>query len=276
MLLMLMKHEYSEKFKVRISRYCFLVLLNDCQAFGSVNKKEAPNICGLLNKLMPTLVKQREKRQTLIHSKLAESEMLKSESNSYEEKTREYLDTIYDQVYFGDYLSETLSESVWIRPNRETLLFFERITGQVIEKSQMDLSKYLRSLIVEYCSMPQFKREQLYFKKEIDSIELAISHGNALMVKRSSDKEEIIPITMAAEFTWEQKNYLMALENKRQGKVLSLPLGTFIPLYEDKIVGSPAEDQLNFIEKLIDDGALGTKEEFDIEEETKNVLEQKG
>jgi hypothetical protein len=270
-----MYYENSDKYRVRISRFCFLILVNDCYAFGCVNKKDESNLCGLLNRLIPVLVSQRERRQELIHEKLMETNTIKKATNPYENSANEYLDTIFDQVYFGDYLSGQLTETIWIRPNQETRILFETIAGQIIKKNQMNLSKYLRSLIVEYCSAPQFRREQLFFKKEIHSIELAIGHGKSLMVIRGKDKEDIIPITIASEFTFDQRNYLLAVEDKKNGKILSLPMEEIVPLYELDSIVAPTEEQLDFIEDLIDAGAIWKKEEFDCVEGVDDVLGQK-
>jgi hypothetical protein len=268
-----MEHEYSDKYRVRISRYCFLILLNDCQAFGCVNKKREANLCGFLNLLIPTLVKQREARQALVHDKVLETKIIKEATSPYDVSTQDYLNTIFDQIYFGDYLSGQLTETIWIRPNQRTQVLFETITGPIIKKSQTDLSKYLRSLIVEYCSVPLFRRGQLFFKEKIHAIELAIEHGGSLMIKEDKTKKDIIPITMAAEFTFDQGNYLMAVENKANGKILSLPIEKIVPLYEGDPAVIPTQSQLDFIGDLIDSGAICEKEEFDGKEDLKNVLE---
>jgi hypothetical protein len=270
-----MNPENSDKYRVRISRYCFLILVNDCQAFGCVNRKGEANLCGFLNCLIPVLVDQRESRQALIHDKLLETGLIKETKSGYENAAKNYLDTVFDWVYFGDYLSGRLTETIWIRPNRQTGLLFETIRGSIIKKSQIDLSKYLRSLIVEYCSVPQFRREQFFFKKEIHVIESAIEHGNSLMISENKTKKDVIPITMAAEYTFDQRNYLLALENRENGKILSLPIEEFVPLFEDDPIIVPTQNQLDFIEELINDGAFWEKEEFGCKEDSVHVLEQK-
>jgi hypothetical protein len=270
-----MDPDSSDKYRVRISRYCFLILVNDCQAFGCVNRKGEANLCGFLNRLIPVLVDQRESRQALIHDKLLETGLIKEAKNSYESAANNYLDTIFDRVYFADYLSGRLTEAIWIRPNQQTGLLFETIVGSIIKKSQIDLSKYLRSLIVEYCSVPQFRREQLFFKKEIHVIESAIEHGNSLMISENKAKKDVIPITMAAEYTFDQRNYLLALENREDGKILSLPIEKFTPLFESDPAVVPTQNQLDFVEELINDGAFWEKEEFEGKEDAARVLEQK-
>jgi hypothetical protein len=183
--------------------------------------------------------------------------------------------TFVNPSNFGDYLSGHLTEAIWIRPNRQTGLLFETIAGSIIKKSQIDLSKYLRSLIVEYCSVPQFRREQLFFKKEIHVIESAIEHGCSLVISENKAKKDVIPITMAAEYTFDQGNYLLAVENKDDGKILSLPIEKFVPLFESDPAIAPSQNQLDFIGGLIDSGAIWEKEEFDCKEDLARVLEQK-
>jgi hypothetical protein len=61
-----------------------LILVNDCQAFGCVNRKGEANLCGFLNRLIPILVEQRESRQALIHDKLLETGLIKEAKNGFD------------------------------------------------------------------------------------------------------------------------------------------------------------------------------------------------
>jgi len=95
------------------------------------------------------------------------------------------------------------------------------------------------------------------------------------MISENKAKKDVIPITMAAEYTFDQRNYLLALENREDGKILSLPIEEFVPLFEDDPIIVPTQNQLDFVEELINDGAFWEKEEFEGKEDAARVLEQK-
>lgn len=165
---------YHDSFKIRISHFAQMVLDYDAGIFGFIHRNERSNINGLINKLVPILLEKRKERRNLIHDTLDEAiEFRFNEMKA--DKLRYYIDSIMDRIYFaGEEYDSDLSDEIWIRPSQKSAHTFDEIKDSETDICQLNRSDYLRGLLNEYVRLPQFRREQILFSKElvklIDSI----------------------------------------------------------------------------------------------------------
>ena len=102
----------SSIIKLSVSDFVFRILQNDAEKFGFLKKEKEPNLNGLLNKLIPNLLRFRKARREEIHRVLSE-DFAREDS----EKIYECVNTVIDRVYFSDDELELLEEIIWFRPS---------------------------------------------------------------------------------------------------------------------------------------------------------------
>lgn len=183
---------YQDSFKIRISHFAYMVLDYDAGIYGFIHKNEESNINGLLNKLIPILLEKRKERRSLIHDTLDEAlEFRFDEKKS--DKLRSYLDSIMDKTYFaGEEYDSDCSEEIWIRPSQNNAEIFDEITDSETEICQLNRSDYLRGLLNEYVRLPQFRREQILFSKELNKLVDSIHNDNVCSFKYDDEKYKAV------------------------------------------------------------------------------------
>ena len=197
-----------DKFKVRISRFTYLTIIHDCLTFKCVKNDGTANVSKFINTLLPTLMTKRSSLHKKIRHKLYDSKLIKPVSNKDADLLLGELETILDVPISIDYLLDELSEELWIRPNKETYKLFEKIWNSELIKYNLDFSQYIRYLLNDYCSLQQFKREELFFYKILETVRKTSVIKSAIEVKICNEYKIIIPIEFYSDYLKTDMTYL--------------------------------------------------------------------
>ena len=198
-----------DKFKIRISHFAYLTIIHDCKIFKCVKKDGSPNISSFINHLLPTLLKKREALHKKIKHKLINSKVLKPIASKDSNYLLGELETILDIPISTDYLLDELSEEIWIRPDKNTNLMYEKIWNIELAKYGLDFSQYMRFLLNDYCSLQQFKREELFFYKTLEYVRKITQKKNAIDVKIEDRYLTILPIEFYSDYLNTDMTYLI-------------------------------------------------------------------
>lgn len=183
---------YQSPFKIKISHFCQMILDYDAGIYGFIHKNEESNINGLINKLIPILLEKRKERRTLIHDTLDEALEFRFDENK-SDKLRSYIDSIMDKTYFsGEEYDSDLSEEIWIRPSQNNAEIFDEINDSETEICQLNRSDYLRGWLNEYVRLPQFRREQTLFSKELTKLIDSIHNDHLCSFKYDGEKYKAV------------------------------------------------------------------------------------
>lgn len=205
--------------KVRISNFVFIILENDAIRFGFY-KNQKPNKNALLNKLIPVLVELRKTKRSKI------KEVLQNEFNRTDyENIYNVVNMVIDKVYFNDEELSILDEQIWIRPTKENISTFDEIKHSETQITAQDLSVYIRGLLNEYARLPQYKREELVFDKELDIMYSATQTGQIVHFTEKSTqiKYKAFAFNCFYGFTTDQTNYIIIYDIINQ-EIKSIPI----------------------------------------------------
>lgn len=98
-------------------------------------------------------------------------------------------------------LQEQLEEKARCRQQDKGCSFFVRLSKPVLEALASDevrkdaafygdkVGGYLKALLEEYCALPYAERERIYYRQQLQSIELAITRQEKLKLTLSSRKK---------------------------------------------------------------------------------------
>ena len=212
----------SQIVKLKVSNFVLQILQNDASKFEFIKKDNEPNINKLLNKLLPNLVYQRKLRREQIHN-VIENEFMRDDS----EKIYECVNTVIDMVYFSDAELQKLNDIIWFRPSDKEKAAFDEIADSETLITAQSTATYIRSLLNEYARLPEYKREQLVFYKELYRLLEACKAGKTFHATVSGRSIKVFPFNHDYEYTYNQQNFLVGYDitNKLIGA---------IPLYKIK------------------------------------------
>ena len=202
-----------DKIKVRISRFVYMITYNDAVTFGFRNKNGDPNINGFLNKLLPTLFDRRRARSMALFDEIiATCEGVNRDDIG---KIQDIVDRVVDKVYFPDAELGSLLAEIWIRPTKKNQLVFMEMASEA-PLADYSFSTYLRSLLNEYCKLPQYKREHLVFDREFQAFFDAMDREEEISILVNGKKINGFPINYVVGFADDQKTYLFLYDLDRQ------------------------------------------------------------
>ncbi len=199
----------KEKHKVDVSNFIASILDNDAQRFRFVDKKLKSNIGGFLNKLIPNLLTIRKLRRELMNDEL--NVIFENHDKNMMVRTKEYLSTLIDKIYFTNE-DDDLDEEIWIRPNKGKEVIFEQIEEQETEIAQLTMPEVLRGLLIEYCRLPQYKREQIAYYNELDMIIEELGTGNVIRFEYYKMKFNVIVHNHIIEYLQNQGNFILCYD----------------------------------------------------------------
>lgn len=201
----------SDKIKIRISDFVSLIIDNDAQLWGFVKRDDSSNKNAFLNKLIPNMLAVRKERRDEI-KKVLESDYQREDA----EKIYECVNTVIDGVYFRDEELDVLSEDIWIRPTRESLSAFDEIETEELAICALDMTSYIRGLLNEYARLPQYKRQDVLFKKENELIGKACVSERILCFRYEKKRFKVYAYWKIYQYTLEQRSYLVAYDFERR------------------------------------------------------------
>ena len=197
---------------IKVPITIFRTLVHDAYHFNYVKNNEA-NLSGFLNYLIPTMSDYRENLHT---------QFLK-QTNGDEEATRKIEECIY-KVYFNQY--DFCDDSTATIPFRINNIYYEKflkIHDLILEKYNMDFTKYIRSLLLEYSSKRLEQREYFYFFNSINQLKKATDRSNLCHFYTNEDRISFIPISL--EIAKNSKTYVVGItENKEELFILPLSI----------------------------------------------------
>ncbi len=251
----------SSIIKLSISEFVLRILQNDAERFGFLNKEKAPNLNGLLNKLIPNLLLFRKLRREEIHRVLKEDFAREDTETVYE-----CVNTIIDKVYFSDAELQLLDDVIWFRPSTKQNAVFDEIEQSETKITGQTTTEYIRGLLNEYARLPQYKRETITFYAELYDYAEACETGKIFHATVSGKSIRMFAFHYVYGFTYDQTNYLIAYDmtNKAIG---AIPLCMVRDSYVVERKYKPSENLIDLLQQYYEN------EEYDsvisYEEETK-------
>lgn len=253
----------SDKIKIRVSEFVELIVCNDAQAFGFVKGNQSPNINAFLNKLIPNMLGLRKDRRAKIHDGI-DSVMEFAKEKIAQEHIRLFLDTIIDQVYFADNL-QTKESDLWIRPTKDKMVFFDEIEQVETDITGMNLSACIRSLLNEYAKMPQFIREKIVFKTELDVISESFYDGRIIWLSYDDKRYKVVVLNVISGVTYDQTNYVVCYDTGNNA-IKSFLLPGISNIVKTKKKGEISDKVYTTYRKVVDEYLYVEKETVSVEE----------
>lgn len=188
----------------KIASGIYDVIYNDCIYFGYI-KNDKPNISGFLNHIIHHLSQYREDlhEQFLKNNNYDSNLVLLIENNIY----NTYLKT-FD-------ISNDAKHKIQLRINKEHLETFINIVDKYLHKYNLDFTKYIRTLLLEYAIKPLYQRE--YFSIYIYSKIILKALKNSQFIKvRTIDGENVrlVPIAIENDYLQNQSYLFGYTQNK--------------------------------------------------------------
>lgn len=215
---------------IKVPITIFRTLVHDAFHFNYVKNGEA-NLSGFLNYLIPTMSNYRKN----LHSQFLK------QTNNDEDTTRKIEECIY-KIYFNQY--DFCDDSTATIPFRINNIYYEKflkIHDLVLEKYNMDFTKYIRSLLLEYSSKRLAQREYFYFFNSITQLKEATARSNPCNFYTHEDRISFIPISL--EIAKNSKTYIVGItENKEELFILPLCMIKSFTVEETKKILITDED----------------------------------
>lgn len=239
----------SEKIKLRVSRFMSLIIYDDCFSFGFTRANEKPNVGGFVNKLIPSLLSIRKARREKIRSILANGYQRKDAESIYET-----VNEVIDEVYFDDDELMVIDDSLWIRPNKESKAAFDEIEDSELSITRTDMSSCLRGLLNEYVRFPKYKREQIFFKDFVETLDEAKSENNLVAITYRDRKMKCRVIMRLYDYLAHQDNCVVVYDpsSKRISTLLLCKVNAIAIRTKTQRL---SDDETKRIQKYLDDGA---------------------
>ena len=183
------------KQRLTVSRHAYNILLQDDEIFEpdkKQNRSGGDPSSTLVNQLFQNLY---ETAESSIWMRLgAEKEKLAERFHGQENAEA-------CTVAVLALLQEQLEEKARCRQQDKSCSFFVRLSKPVLEALASDelrkdaafygdkVGSYLKALLEEYCALPYAERERIYYKQQLQSIELAITRQEKLKLTLNSRKK---------------------------------------------------------------------------------------
>ena len=233
----------SSIIKLSVSDFVLRILQNDAEKFGFLKKEKEPNLNGLLNKIIPTLLYFRKTRRDEIYRILNENFARNDTEDIYE-----CVNTVIDQVYFSDAELQILDEVIWFRPSTKQNAVFDEIEQSEAKITGQTTTEYIRGLLNEYSRLPQYKRETLAFNGELYDFAEACETGKIFHATINGKSIRMFAFHYVYGFTYDQSNYLIGydLTNKVIG---AIPLCMIRDSYVVERKYKPSEKLVNLLQE---------------------------
>ncbi len=189
---------------------------------------ESSNTNAFLNKLIPNMLEVRKERREIIHGSM--SNWLEYYDEKLTEGIRDYIDVLMDEVYFGGSHFNDLTSSIWIRPNKENIVKFDEIIENETKITGQTATECIRKMLNEYCTLPQFKREQIVFSEEFEMLNTSYNNDRIARIEYNDEKKLIVVLEFQSGYTYDQNNYILCLDTENK-VILSLLLHNIKRVY---------------------------------------------
>ncbi len=255
----------AEKIRVRISNFVETILYNDTQAFGFVKADESSNTNGFLNKLIPNLLEVRKERREILHSNI--NTALESCGEKLPERMRSFMDVMSDAIYFRDSYLDELCSSIWIRPIKSNISKFNEIIKYETYITQQDTTTCIRNMLNEYAILPQFKREKIVFRNELEMLENSFIEDREVGIDYNGKILRIVVLQIIAGYTsYDQNNYILCLDLEAE-VIKSLLLHKIKKIFITKEYYGIEKVVYDNLQRIIDKQIFAKQETFEIEED---------
>lgn len=230
----------SEKYKIRLSTLANEILLYDCKQFGFTSKQNNANMNGLLNRIIPNLMRERKNKKSQFIEELESYNLILTSS---------MIDSVIssiNSVWFNDDELNQLDVNVWLRPQAKNNRVFSELEESEAKKYGMGASEFIRNLINEYVRLPEYARFAIAFKTELEYVNESID--NKFVLEFDYENEHIRLNTMTEIYGFNKRhNHFVFGVNRKSSDVevfrISKMKNTFIS--EKKFRLKP-EDSIKF------------------------------
>lgn len=194
-----------DKIKIRTSEFLRAILVSDAITFGFLNSKGKANLSGFLNKMIPNMYRLRRARSEALYEEIVSSCQHVTEKDF--EIIQDIVDRVVDKVYFPDADLGNLTREIWIRPTQKAQLAFMEIEEESL-LTDGGFSTYLRSMLNEYCKLPQYKRETIVFDEELQLVFDGMNQSREVVLLAKGEKYSGVPLNCVYGAGQDQQTYV--------------------------------------------------------------------
>lgn len=219
------KYRDDTKQNINLSEYAFYIMSCDVAAF--TNKRNGNNIIGsgFLNRIFQNFYTEANATIGLLLKRKKEEfeEIIRPlNCDGKEELIREYMKRYERQLPKECYLK---GRHFNFRMQKETKRILSECVGDTQkyytsarDSSACNVGKYLKAVFEEYALLPYFKREEVYFKEEIQIISDAIESSRMITYTYRNANYSMHPYRVELD-EWSSYHYLIGVTEK--GKLLN-------------------------------------------------------
>lgn len=199
-----------DKIKVNLSSNVYYTIIQDMFQFeyfknnGEINKNE------FLNVLIYNFYQIKLRKREDFKKKLKENALPLDLSNKNKDKLLDEAIKIMDNYYNEDINYRYHNEFFMIYPTKVTENFFNNLYENEI-KNKSSLSSFIRKILNEYVSLPQYVRENIIKRAETFAINEAIGNNKIVFINVSGVEYYIAPFALI-ENNEETFSYLIGLD----------------------------------------------------------------
>lgn len=239
-----------DKVKIYLSSYVYNILIHDMYTFecfkpnGEINKND------FLNVLIFNFYQQKADKKKRIMEALLKNTLPLTMSKENKIKILNGCADVLDEIYNEDPYRYHNCYFMFY-PTGKTMDFFNRLDEEEM-RNKKDRSIYLRSILNEYASLPQYVRENIIKRYELFKIRECIDGHRTLVFKTGTVERRIAPWNILFS-RFERFEYLVGLDlNSKKRDIFAIKvykiwnpvIGTkFEKLTKDEIKGLEEKTQ---------------------------------
>lgn len=212
-----------DKIKVNLSYHVYNTILQDMVRFeffkanGDVNRNE------FLNCIIYNFYQSKLKKREQLKDELNRNAVLTDISNKNKELMINSAIKIMDDFYNEDTSYRYHNHYFMIYPNKQTEDFFNDIYQNEI-KNSVSISSFIRRLLNEYASLPQYLRENVAKRQEVIKLHTACVEKHVVYFYVSNHEHMIAPFNLVRNRE-ETYGYLIGIDlNSKKLKPVSIKL----------------------------------------------------
>lgn len=198
-----------DKIKIYLSYYVYFTLIHDMYSFeifkpnGEINKND------FLNVLIYNFYQNKSEKKERIKKALLNNAIPVNINKETKEKILKGCIDVLDEIYNED--PYRYHECYFMfYPTKKTLDFFNKLDEDEM-RNKKDRSIYLRSILNEYASLPQYVRENIIKRYELATIRECIETNRTLIFKTGNVERRIAPWNILLS-RFEKFEYLVGLD----------------------------------------------------------------
>lgn len=162
---------------INLSSHIYYALLKDIKNFNFVTKSGNPNKSGFVSRIFVNYSYFKNEHKNTINLNLYDkyNNILSAEQLL---ELQNYVNGLFNFALYDDTSKYRHEKRIYLKPTKSNMNALAQMYDE--ELHNIDASRYLRNIINEYVSKPQFIRQQIIFINELSSIQNAIDNKNII------------------------------------------------------------------------------------------------